>query len=436
MRYAALSLVLSQANCGDSTDGEDDSNLSTTGGGGSSSSSSDGGESSSGAAESSSSGAADTTGGESSDSTGTTGVVEGCGDGEQEPGELCIGEVVDTYEMGADARALVVADFNADGRGDFATMDSIGPALDLRLSDGDRSYGELMSWPVGASTFDIQAGDFDYDGDVDVVAFGDDLTIFQNVAGELSPVEVPAAGLFTDQFNAGTLGEFNNVLGLDVVHTGSNFVHYQRGQAGPDGWTFDAAIPLPIATKGASGIASTIFTWDDDEFADVVVLNRNLEFAQVLLAGGAGQFTFETNVDVCPEDSGAFKITIADLNGDDLQDLLTTCTAGAWSVVLATGPGEFAEPVVQNLDAAFHPGYADIDADGDIDVAVTQSSMGRVEIFLNDGTGTMEFAQPLQGFGDAFAFELQDMDGDGSVDGTIALSTTNGGTVEVHWANP
>lgn len=431
LRAAVLLVPLSLASCRESTIRDDDPDFTTTSG-----SSSDGGETSSGAAESSSSGLADTTSAESSGSSSTTGVVVGCGDGVHEPGELCIGEFVDTWAMGADARALVVADFNADGRGDFATLDATSLALDVRMSDGDRSYGELSSFAVGQSTFDIEAGDFDYDGDVDVVAFGDDLTIFLNVAGELSPVEVPAAGLFTDPFNNGTLGEFNNVLGLDIVHTGSNFVHYQRGQAGPDGWTFGDAIPLPISTKGASGVASTVFSWDDDEFADVVVLNRNLEFAQVLLAGGLGQFSFETNVDVCPSGSGAFKIAIADFNDDGLQDLLTTCTIGAWSVVLATGAGEFAEPDVQLLDAAYHPGFADIDADGDVDVAITQSTLGRVELFMNDGTGTMEYVQPLIGFGDAFAFELRDMDGDGSVDGTIALSSTNGGSVEVHWANP
>lgn len=432
-------MLLVGSACGESLQRDDEPVFTTTG----ASSTSDTGDAIAVSGSSSSDGAdGESTSGDAAGSwtgpagSSSTGPTEGCGNGVPETDELCLDQVEETWPMGPDARGMAIGDFDLSGTPDIATLDTVTAALNVRFNEGGRVLSELESWPVTEGAFAVQSGDFDYDGDTDVVVFGKNLTIFVNHAGVLMPSEVPSAGLFVSGLNHGVVGEFNVVLGLDVVHTGDNLVHFQRGTVGEDGWTFAEQIQLPIATEGASGIATAVFAWDDDEMADVVVLNRNLEFAQVLRAGGAGQFVHVTNVQVCPQNAGAYRVAIADVDGDGWEDLVTTCDIGVWSLVRGTGPAEYAAPELQILDTAYHPQIVDLDLDGDLDVGITQSGLGRVELFLNDGAGNLVYEQTLDASGDTWAFDVVDLDDDGALDVVGAQATNAGGLVSVFWSQP
>jgi len=123
-----------------------------------------------------------------------------------------------------------------------------------------------------------------------------------------------------------------------------------------------------------------------------------------------------------------FAVTAADVTGDTFPDLISAnLTSNDVSVLKNRGDGTFFPAT--NFAAGVGPtsvAAADLDFDGDLDLAVGNATSQQLSLLINDGSG--DFGSPQQfGVGDfpvslPYALIAADLDGDGDSD----LAMTNG----------
>ncbi len=150
-------------------------------------------------------------------------------------------------------------------------------------------------------------------------------------------------------------------------------------------------------------------------------------FLSLCLAGTASaQFAFDAAVGAAvgnqPEG-----VVIADLDGDgDLDVAATSDAPDKVSILFNGGAGVFGAPVVVLTGAGTSPHAlqaADLDGDGDVDLAVTLKNVDQVRVLRNNGGGAFVSAGSTAVGSDPRDLRAADLDGDGDVD----LVTANRG---------
>ncbi|HTE05119.1 MAG TPA: VCBS repeat-containing protein, partial [Planctomycetota bacterium] len=157
--------------------------------------------------------------------------------------------------LGAAPRAVVSADFNADGKPDLAALMSSVGAIGVLIGQGNGSFA-VSSLPVNVLAKSLAVGDFDADGHLDLVATRPiDNTVDVRLGagnGTFGPVTLYGSGFVPDELAP---GDFNLDGKLDlVVLTHSNGVGHAAifvpGEV-PSAWT-----KIGYAVPGSQGVPS------------------------------------------------------------------------------------------------------------------------------------------------------------------------------------
>ncbi len=336
-----------------------------------------------------------------------------------------------TSQVVSQPRQIVAGDFNADGVIDLAVLPEEGGnrTFSILLGQGDGSFGAPQTYdPPGNNTFDVLVADFNGDGRSDVVvsippsASGNVLVYLANADGSLqAPSPTPAVFWFKlsaiDLDRDGHLdlvgGISGGTLGLKVL--------YGNG----DG-TFQSEQTL-VPGVGVYDIAFGDF--DADGLVDFALSQRlGPASIEIFLQEPGASFVL-ANTLVPPDNDDPF-VAAADLNGDGLDDLVSRRGGGGpIRVWLATGDGNFAAQV--QLPDSAGPGLvrsfvlADLDGDGDIDIAAGSRLPESVQYHANNGDGT--FAPPVRGSveGNIQDVIVADLDNRGTPDLIAAIDLPN-----------
>lgn len=86
------------------------------------------------------------------------------------------------YFVGHAGFAVVIADFNRDGRPDIATVSDVHGSVSVLLG-APGGFQPYVEYSLATPAADIQAGDFDSDGSPDLVVVGEKSTSFSILFG-------------------------------------------------------------------------------------------------------------------------------------------------------------------------------------------------------------------------------------------------------------
>jgi len=329
------------------------------------------------------------------------------------------------------------ADFNGDGKLDFAVTDYYsGPdSVLIMLGNGDGTFQTGKSYPVMAGDTDqgqynLVVGDFNGDGKLDLIA---GLTVlFGNGDGtfRVGPTLPAAVGQLV-------AGDFNGDGKLDLI---GNIA----GPQGLAGWvmlgngdgTFRLLTAFPLGFGGSARVADLLTAdFNGDGVLDLGVLTQVNTTEELTIFIGNGDGTFQTPVNSCSAQINAGFLApsflAADFNGDNKQDFAYSFSnqalAGA-AVAFEDGsgscPDQFIPPAPPTPPERVFAG--DYNDDGKLDLAVAAASGygGQIGyVFLgagNETLGSPEAFGPKQ----AELLAAGDFNGDGRPDfiGTSADS--------------
>jgi hypothetical protein len=288
------------------------------------------------------------------------------------------------------------------------------------------------SLPAGALPSGVVTGDFNGDGKVDwVVVNGGDNTLYIYLGNgdgtSQPPVIIPLAGQSPVGVAAGDLNG-DGKLDLAVVESDSNTVGILYGNG--DG-TFQPEIDMPVANAQPLGIAVADVNKDGKPDLIIGLLGSGpvtqLDF-EVLLNEGGGNFSSPIYAPPLISDGidEGFGISVGDMNGDGIPDLLIT-GADAFSTTVKTyfgkGDGSFkagamawagSPDVGDDVGAAV---LADVNGDGCPDMTVAEDA-GLALTFYNDCGGNFPNV-PSASYGvadGAYSLAVADVNGDGFPD--------------------
>ncbi len=276
----------------------------------------------------------------------------------------------------------------------------------------------------------IDAMDVDQDGDIDIVSTswtGDSLEYHQNNGDGTfsSSVVFTSTGIISGV----KAGDINGDGWPDLVFTTttSGFVVYRLNNKEATG-----SVTFGTHTNIASGFTTPrqldLADIDHDGDLDLFVTSSDGDVVAWWTNNGAATptFTRQTNIDSGGNVNGAWEVIAADRDGDGDIDLLVTASVAAdvvWYV--NDGAQNFSRSVVEaNLPGVFSAYPADLDNDGDIDVIAGSREAGLVnEVYWYENDGKNNYTRHLIVDGQNIVFHVIAADIDQDGDNDVAFTT-------------
>ena len=195
---------------------------------------------------------------------------------------------------------------------------------------------------------------------------------------------------------------------------------------------------------GQNPYAITSGDLDGDTFVDIVIGTYNFtdDFVRWYKNDGTGNFTQQTIISNSAGLQGIGGLAIADLDGINGNDIIVGSYSGKVVWFANNGAGGFgSEQLIGNLLGAGQVTIADINNDGDLDVAAVGYDADKVVWYAGDGSGSFGTEQLIE---DTINFpnlhtepgniNFADFDGDTDLDAVIGyVDGTTSGTIEVYY---
>ncbi|MBN2149695.1 MAG: VCBS repeat-containing protein [Anaerolineales bacterium] len=321
-----------------------------------------------------------------------------------------------------------LADLDADSDLDAVFANAQSNDSQIWLNDGSGTFtdtGQIL----GKYGHGVAIGDVDGDGDLDIV-----ITTHEHMPTRVYLNDGQAVFQELEEAFSETTGhsvdlfDIDGDSDLDAVGEGSGIVSifWNDGR----GRFINGGLSFP-----ATSIWGNL---DSDEDIDLFIKEDGVGYT-VYLNNGSGRFTpYWTLVD--PNAMGIGDMGLGDVDADGDLDVVITngfhqSTSYPARIFINDGTGQFADNG-QQLSAVTNAGVSlgDLDGDGDLDLVLTDY-MEACQIWLNDGNG--QFVDSGLRFGDGQFYRhthLGDLDGDGDLDIFLASFGLDKGPNEI-WFN-
>ena len=297
--------------------------------------------------------------------------------------------------VGPDDRPMIAnvttADLDGDGQLDIVAADAAANRIVWLRQSAPGAFSESVLAEVPGPAH-VHAADLDKDGDLDlaVASLG---VLFPNnqKIGAVVLLENDGRQHFTPHVVLDQVARVADVrsgdldgdgdLDLSVAHFG-----YDQGETrwleNAGGWRYESHLLQSLSGPINAEIADV----DGDRDLDIVTLvSQEWEEIYTFLNDGRGQFTARRIFGASNEDFGSSWISLADLDGDGDPDVVysngdafdyATTSGRSWNGVQwleNTGGGAFTFHRLADIPGASGPQAADLDGDGDLDIAVVSA---------------------------------------------------------------
>ena len=331
---------------------------------------------------------------------------------------------------GALPDAIAVGDFNGDGKLDIVVADfgrGYDGSVTLMLGNGDGTFQPGVSYSAGLNPLAVVVGDFNNDGKLDVAVLDSSnasgvanvIIYLGNGKGSLTL----APSLTSSEFpSAIAAGDFNGDGNLDLI-VANNRSDNVTVFLGNGNGTFQAGKNTYVGSIQSMAVADV----NQDGKLDLIASGYGGTSVSVLLGNGDGTFQSPS---IVATDVGIIEgVTIADVNGDGSPDLLIAGGDGSplsatpsMTVLFGNGNGTFQTPVGYNVAWGLQQiVVADFNGDGNPDVAALNYASSSISVALGKGEGTF-VAAPTYAVGQGPALGLAaDFNNDGIPDLAIPI---------------
>jgi len=333
--------------------------------------------------------------------------------------------------------AIVAADFNNDGMVDLAVADSTpssNSTLFILLGNGDGTFAFPVSISLGVVSIShsIAVGDFNRDGNLDMAVTSDSSQTLSILIGD-------GGGLFSRtnqtlnhslQYVVAADFDRDGILDLAVADTLTVFLFPGVGNG-----TFAAGIDI---VQGSSPGGLAVGDFDGDGILDLAV--SSFATKKVFIRRGLGDFSLGSASFAAAVSFGVSStpkyILAADLNGDGNLDLLTaSASSSTLSVLPGLGNGTFGKSksfTVKSL--SFFAAIGDFDGDGRPDILAAIFFGSNASLLLNTTpvafSGDMAATPSPVTVGSApRAVATADFNRDGDLD--LAVANSGGNNVSI-----
>ena len=286
----------------------------------------------------------------------------------------------------------------------------------------------MTTFSVGANSLPIAiaVGDVNGDGNADVVT--------GNVTSNYSVL----LGTGTGGFQAATnhhlgpvgsttglaMGDVNKDNKLDIIIADRSFGTV-RLLLGTGTGLFNS-IGLTSTTGNTTSTLESVALGDlnGDAWLDIVAANPTNNTVEVLLATSAGTFPTVTAY-ATPTNMSPYSLTVSDVNGDGLADVIVTGTGSQVGLLLGTGAGTLLAATTYSAGANTHPygvALGDINGDGKPDLVTANPLSDTFSILRGSGGGIFQPATVHNVSPGSYptSIALNDINSDGRLDIILA----------------
>ncbi|MFN0175684.1 MAG: FG-GAP-like repeat-containing protein [Saprospiraceae bacterium] len=307
-------------------------------------------------------------------------------------------------------------DLNNDGHSDITAVNEQTDDVRILLNNGAGQF-PTTSAPLDLGTGSAspsEAGDFDNDGEIDLVITtahnNETRVLFGDGQGGFPEVDKYTTGNAT---RAVLVVDFDFDGDDDILTANRNDGTMNRLNNQGDG-TFVLSLFNP-AGNGESALA--LADANNDGIADFFLGFYSNQKVALYLGDGLGNFTFSTERSVM---GNPWMICASDFNGDGFADVASANSQGnKTAVIFGDGQGGLSTPV--NLSANDHIfplaiDAGDLDGDGDVDIVTSSYDSNNYSVFENNGSGAFTQVDILPASLNASCAILHDRDSDGDLD--------------------
>jgi hypothetical protein len=349
-----------------------------------------------------------------------------------------------TYPVGFEPADVAIGDLNLDGAIDLVVANRGSGTVSILLNDGSGSFEPSTAVQVGSQPVAVAVAAIDNDGLPDIITSN-------SGSNNVSVLIGVGDGSFADAVHYAVGVSPYGLVVADLDGNGSADVAVVNSESQSFSVLLNTGNGTLVASGtylsgGAyirpSWIAAADLDGDDDIDLAVVKIYHNLYFfngyVDVFTNDGSGAFSATQTLDV---GWSATTPILSDLDRDGDPDLGVSGFVDSsykFSVCLNDGTGSFADPLAYYSAASGRAAAGDLDLDGDTDIVISKEGVGAgsYSVLLNHGNATFADAFTVAVGPGPQGLVLWDLDADGDLDVAVAIADDNVVAVVANLTDP